>query len=196
VRADDLHFVELNSTTEEDTKLPADVTNTSSAAPIKAVATTESDDPSLPHKWQAGNTGQVEQSTEGNDNINGTVPLLLLPDIPNVMIPTGPVQPHGAPFSFAACVLMKDDNIILPEWLAYHYEVLPLRRLIVAVDPFSKTNPDKILDAYRDIGMNITVSTYLGEIVCGVQSMLFVVLFVEYMCPTIYSFLLRTGLER
>ena len=41
--------------------------------------------------------------------------------------------------SWSACLLLKDNNIILPEWLAYHYTVLPLRRLIVAVDPSSKT---------------------------------------------------------
>jgi len=61
------------------------------------------------------------------------------------------------PFSFSACLLMKDSNVILPEWLAYHYTVLPLRRLIVAVDPLSHMDPRPILDAYGSIGMNITV---------------------------------------
>ena len=28
------------------------------------------------------------------------------------------------PFTFGACLLIKDDNQILPEWLAYHYTVL------------------------------------------------------------------------
>jgi hypothetical protein len=50
-----------------------------------------------------------------------------------------------------------DDNHVLMEWLAYHYDMLPLRRLIVAVDPTSQTSPSKILDRYRDRGlMNIT----------------------------------------
>ena len=61
------------------------------------------------------------------------------------------------PFAFSACLLIKDNNIILPEWLAYHYTVLPLRRLIVAVDTLSHTDPSPILDSYRSIGMNITV---------------------------------------
>jgi len=69
------------------------------------------------------------------------------------------IQPHGAPFEFSACLLMRDDNKILPEWLAYHYEVLPLRRLIVAVDPFSRTDPTPILDVYRDLGMHVTLWT-------------------------------------
>ena len=69
------------------------------------------------------------------------------------------VVPHIAPFEFSACLLVKDDNQILPEWLAYHYTVLPLRRLIVGVDPLSKTSPEHILDGYRAIGMNITTWT-------------------------------------
>ena len=61
------------------------------------------------------------------------------------------------PFSWSACLLIKNNNIILPEWLAYHYTVLPLRRLIVAVDPSSDTDPQSIFDMYGKIGMNITV---------------------------------------
>lgn len=63
------------------------------------------------------------------------------------------------PFSFSACLLVKDNNVILPEWLAYHYTVLPLRRLIVAVDPLSHTDPTPILNKYTSIGMNITTWT-------------------------------------
>ena len=36
---------------------------------------------------------------------------------------------------FSSCLLIMDDNHYLIEWLAYHYHVLPLRRLIVATDP-------------------------------------------------------------
>ena len=58
---------------------------------------------------------------------------------------------------FAACLLIKDDNHYLIEWLAYHYHRLPLRRLIVAVDPTSVTSPTSILDRYRNLGLiNIT----------------------------------------
>lgn len=60
-------------------------------------------------------------------------------------------------FNFSACLLVKDANQILPEWLAYHFTVLTLRRLIVAVDPFSQTDPKFILNLYREIGMDITV---------------------------------------
>jgi hypothetical protein len=70
-----------------------------------------------------------------------------------------PQKLNHHPFEFAACLIIKDNNQILPEWLAYHYTVLPLRRLIVAVDPFSKTSPETILEQFRKIGMNITLWT-------------------------------------
>ena len=61
------------------------------------------------------------------------------------------------PFSWSACLLIKDSNIILPEWLAYHFTVLPLRRLIVGIDPSSTDDPNYIFDMYTKIGMNISV---------------------------------------
>ena len=63
------------------------------------------------------------------------------------------------PFTFSACLLVKDDNQLLPEWLAYHYTVMPLRRLIVGVDPLSLTRVEPILDKYRELGMDIDVSS-------------------------------------
>ena len=52
--------------------------------------------------------------------------------------------------SMSACLLIKDDNDILPEWLAYHYHVLKLRTIIVAVDPQSNTSPATVLETWRD----------------------------------------------
>lgn len=56
----------------------------------------------------------------------------------------------------SACLLVMDDNHFLIEWLAYHYHVLPLRHLIVAVDPRSRTSPVSILERYNAL-MNITL---------------------------------------
>ena len=39
--------------------------------------------------------------------------------------------------SMSACLLIMDDTIKLTEWIAYHYTVLPLSHLIVAIDPAS-----------------------------------------------------------
>jgi len=47
------------------------------------------------------------------------------------------------------CVLMKDDLNKLSEWLAYHYHNLPLRHLVVAIDPDSVTSPVAILDKWQ-----------------------------------------------
>ena len=42
----------------------------------------------------------------------------------------------------SACLLVMDDTIKLTEWLAYHYTVLPLSHLIVAIDPASVLEKD------------------------------------------------------
>lgn len=51
--------------------------------------------------------------------------------------------------NFSACLLIKDDNDILSEWIAYHYHTLKLRRLVVAVDPLSAESPADILQRWR-----------------------------------------------
>jgi hypothetical protein len=58
--------------------------------------------------------------------------------------------------SFSACLLVMDDNHFLIERLAYHYHVLPLRHLIVAVDPRSQTSPNSVLQRWKNT-MNITI---------------------------------------
>jgi hypothetical protein len=50
---------------------------------------------------------------------------------------------------FSACLMIMDDNAHLIEWLAYHYQMLPLRRLIIAVDPRSETSPNEILQRWQ-----------------------------------------------
>jgi hypothetical protein len=57
--------------------------------------------------------------------------------------------------TFSACMLVMDDNHRLTEWMAYHYHVLPLRYMIVAVDPRSKTSPTHILNQWRRRGVHI-----------------------------------------
>ena len=81
--------------------------------------------------------GQEFQATNNNhDNTN---------DDPNdgQTIITGGVEDQQLPFTFSACLMIKDNNILLPEWLAYHYTVLPLRRLIVGVDTLSHTDQNQ-----------------------------------------------------
>ena len=51
--------------------------------------------------------------------------------------------------SFSACLLLKDDNDILNEWIAYHYHTLKLRAIVVATDPTSRTKPTVVLDRWK-----------------------------------------------
>ncbi len=57
--------------------------------------------------------------------------------------------------TFSSCLLIYDDNHFLTEWLAFHYQTLPLRRLVVAIDPRSRTSPSEILQRWQPF-MNIT----------------------------------------
>ncbi len=51
--------------------------------------------------------------------------------------------------TLAACLLMKDDNDILNEWIAYHYHLWNLRHLIIAIDPTSLTSPQQLLEKWK-----------------------------------------------
>eukprot|EP00984_Skeletonema_dohrnii_P032193 scaffold25805_cov78-Skeletonema_dohrnii-CCMP3373.AAC.1 len=60
--------------------------------------------------------------------------LKLSPPPPAVVAPLAAISPESSHDNqqlqfppWSACLLIKDNNIILPEWLAYHYTVLPLR---------------------------------------------------------------------
>ena len=69
----------------------------------------------------------------------------------------------------SACLLVNDENPRLPEWLAYHYHILPLRSLIIAIDPSSRLSPDTILDRWTnaELGLDIQVWNdidYLPEV--------------------------------
>ena len=60
--------------------------------------------------------------------------------------------------SFSACLIIMDENFRLREWLAYHYHVLPLRSVVVIVDPRSKESPSEIFDLFRqELGMDILI---------------------------------------
>lgn len=51
---------------------------------------------------------------------------------------------------FGACLMVKDDNELLPEWLAYHYTILPLRFVVLGLDYNSSQDPESILRRWRD----------------------------------------------
>jgi hypothetical protein len=61
--------------------------------------------------------------------------------------------------SFSTCLLIMDENFRLYEWLAYHYHVLPLRYVVIAVDPGSVLSPEPVLDLFRN-ELNMTIITW------------------------------------
>mmetsp|Transcript_36820 Transcript_36820/g.72410 ORF Transcript_36820/g.72410 Transcript_36820/m.72410 type:complete len:492 (-) Transcript_36820:460-1935(-) len=76
--------------------------------------------------------------------VPGSVSSLVLSSVPIPSIPNST--------GFGACLLVKDDNDKLPEWIAYHHTILPLRRLVVAVDPTSASSPSEILGRWNASG--------------------------------------------
>lgn len=67
--------------------------------------------------------------------------------------------------TFGACLKIKDDNHWLVEWLPYHWFLLPLDHITVAVDPESRTSPLPILERYRrliDIEL-VDAEQYVGR---------------------------------
>ena len=56
----------------------------------------------------------------------------------------------------SACLILKDDNFKLEEWLAYHWLKISLQHLVVSVDPKSMESPRGIFETWREIaGMDI-----------------------------------------
>jgi hypothetical protein len=56
------------------------------------------------------------------------------------------------------CLLTRDDNHILNEWIAYHYHVLNLRHIVIALDPSSTTSPEALLTKWSSLfGMTFEI---------------------------------------
>ena len=61
--------------------------------------------------------------------------------------------------SFGACLMLKEDNDLLYEWLAYHYTVLPLRYIFVGSDVGNQQDPADVLQRWElaDTGLQYWV---------------------------------------
>lgn len=88
-----------------------------------------------------GTVNNNSSSFSNNNNNNTNMMMMVRQQRPL------PLIPKQSQVSF--CLLIKDDNDILGEWLAYHYHVMNMRRLIVAVDPDSQTSPDDVLKLWK-----------------------------------------------
>lgn len=62
---------------------------------------------------------------------------------------------------FAGCLILKDDNDRLAEWIAYHWLVLPLKYLVVGVDPNGKISPHEIVSLFNDTKYNLGMEIML-----------------------------------
>ena len=64
---------------------------------------------------------------------------------------------HSSPQEgMAACLMVRDDNLLLPEWIAYHFTTLPLDDLVVAADLGSTQDVSLITNKYKSL-LSITV---------------------------------------
>jgi hypothetical protein len=114
--------------------------------------------------WNVGSTTRYlshysSSSTYDYSTVHETYLLLQKPNKP-----PPPAQetirwsPYNSSTFMSSCLLWMDDNHYLVEWLAYHYTVLPLRRLILCIDPKSQTSPLSIVERYSSRGlMNVTI---------------------------------------
>jgi len=70
----------------------------------------------------------------------------------------GEAKKHFIPEDgFAGCLVLKDDNDRLSEWLAYHWLILPLKYLVVAIDPTGTTSPELILQLWNNSNMGMDI---------------------------------------
>ena len=59
--------------------------------------------------------------------------------------------------SFGACMMMKEDNELLYEWIAYHFEMMPLRYLVIGSDEGSMQDPRDVLGLWNGTGLQYWV---------------------------------------
>eukprot|EP00587_Corethron_hystrix_P003340 CAMPEP_0113328204 /NCGR_PEP_ID=MMETSP0010_2-20120614/19858_1 /TAXON_ID=216773 ORGANISM="Corethron hystrix, Strain 308" /NCGR_SAMPLE_ID=MMETSP0010_2 /ASSEMBLY_ACC=CAM_ASM_000155 /LENGTH=666 /DNA_ID=CAMNT_0000189443 /DNA_START=419 /DNA_END=2419 /DNA_ORIENTATION=+ /assembly_acc=CAM_ASM_000155 len=122
----------------------------------------------------SGNPNPVKKPFETYldlSSFNGTkVPLLNLPpdrkrvpwprDHPLYGLSLSPNQKNPEGGSMAACLLVKDDLDRLTEWIPYHYHFLPLRDVVIAIDPGNVENLTPLQDRWdrpEELGMTLSV---------------------------------------
>lgn len=68
--------------------------------------------------------------------------------------------------SFGACLMMKEDNSLLYEWIAYHYTIMPLRYLVIGSDEGNREDPRTVLQRWNGTGLKYWVleaSEFVGR---------------------------------
>ncbi len=62
-------------------------------------------------------------------------------------------RPHDVKYGFGACLMVKDDNDLLYEWIAYHYTVLSLRHVVIGIDVGSLQNVSNVLSRWDNVNL-------------------------------------------
>ena len=61
---------------------------------------------------------------------------------------TATSRPLDVKHGFGACLMVKDDNDLLYEWIAYHYTVVSLRHIVIGIDVGSLQNVSNVLSRW------------------------------------------------
>jgi len=109
------------------TRLLYKLAATSSVGGTETVATNASH--SASDNMETGREGLVPVTTVPKQSNNGTI--------------------ANGDWGFGACLLVKQDNDLLYEWLAYHYTVLPLRFVVIGSDVGNTEDPNDVLRLWR-----------------------------------------------
>jgi Glycosyltransferase family 92 len=57
----------------------------------------------------------------------------------------------------AACLMVRDDNALMYEWLAYHYITMPLRHVLIAADEGSTQDPAMVAQHWQGTPLQFTI---------------------------------------
>ena len=112
-----------------------------------------------PHSSQGASSTHIslQHSINGNaimyDNLPFSKPMTRHTPMPKI---------YQTSKSIAGCLFIMDDTIRLMEWLAYHYTVLPLSTLMVAIDPKSKKT-DRIMEILDSWQGKIDIKAYKND---------------------------------
>ena len=92
------------------------------------------------------------------DSFRDEVPIYEMLRTPNDVVKVFPKTNK----TMAACMFAMDDSIRLTEWIAYHYTILPLGSLMIAIDPNSQSQERvlEVLDLWRD---RINIISYTDD---------------------------------
>lgn len=107
------------------------------------------------HQWLQEDHFRTEQQRNNILQLLGSTRLLSVPSSTVVESPLDSNATSNNRDTFGACLMFKDDMDLLPEWLAYHYTILPLRHLILGVDIGNEQDPRQYLEQWGKASLEL-----------------------------------------